>query len=102
MKLLEDNRQTLKSLAAGVIHTTKKSHNKKKHNKKYGTDDNNDNIMEEDGDDDEPNVEESVADILERILAKEEYKDKRARNMDLDDFLQLLADFNEAGIHFAS
>lgn len=100
MKLLEDNRQILKSLAAGVIHTSKKSHKK---NKKNGTDDNNDNddndnVMDEE----DQNVEESVADILERILAKEEYKDKRARNMDLDEFLQLLADFNEAGIHFAS
>jgi phosphoglycolate phosphatase-like HAD superfamily hydrolase len=99
MKLLEDNRQTLKSLAAGVIHTTKTSH-KKKHNKKNGTDNAIDNIMEED--DDDQTLNESVGDILERILAKEEYKDKRARNMDLDDFLQLLADFNEAGIHFAS
>ena len=94
MKLLEDNRQTLKSLAAGVIHTTKKKH--KKINTKNGNDDD-DNVMEEDKDE-----EESVVDILERILSKDEYKDKRARNMDLDDFLQLLADFNEAGIHFAS
>ena len=91
MKLLEDNRQTLKSLAAGILHTTK-SH--KKSNKKNGDD----QAMDED----KEGEDESVADILERILSKEEYKDKRARNMDLDEFLQLLADFNEAGIHFAS
>lgn len=45
---------------------------------------------------------EPVLVCIERILAKEEYKDKRARNLDLDDFLQLLADFHEAGIHFTS
>jgi len=45
---------------------------------------------------------ESVADILERILGQPQYKDKRARNLGLDDFLHLLADFHQAGIHFAA
>lgn len=45
---------------------------------------------------------ESTQDVLERILAKDDYKDKRARNLDLDDFLQLLADFHSEGIHFSS
>ncbi|KAL3925794.1 MAG: hypothetical protein SGILL_000175 [Bacillariaceae sp.] len=45
---------------------------------------------------------ESIQDILERVLAKPEYKDKRARNLDLDDFLQLLADFHSEGIHFSA
>ena len=48
------------------------------------------------------NTDESVQDILERIFAQPQYKDKRARNLDLDDFLQLLADFNQEGIHFTS
>jgi hypothetical protein len=52
--------------------------------------------------DDDEGTEESIQDILERIMAKPEYKDKRARNLDLDDFLQLLADFHSEGIHFAS
>jgi 18S rRNA (adenine1779-N6/adenine1780-N6)-dimethyltransferase len=65
-KLLEQNRQTLKSL---------------------------------DGDMD---TGEKVKDILERLLSQPRYKDKRARNLDLDDFLQLLADFNQEGIHFTS
>lgn len=47
-------------------------------------------------------TDEDVMTSLERILSKPEYKDKRARNLDLDDFLQLLADFHEAGIHFTS
>ena len=47
-------------------------------------------------------TDEDISSILERILSKPEYKDKRARNLDLDDFLQLLADFHEAGIHFTS
>jgi 18S rRNA (adenine1779-N6/adenine1780-N6)-dimethyltransferase len=45
---------------------------------------------------------ESIQDILERVLAKPDYKDKRARNLDLDDFLQLLADFHSEGIHFSA
>jgi 18S rRNA (adenine1779-N6/adenine1780-N6)-dimethyltransferase len=65
-KLLEENRQTLKSL------------------------------------NNEMNTDESVGDILERIFELPQYKDKRARNMNQDEFLQLLADFNEAGIHFSS
>lgn len=47
-------------------------------------------------------TDEDISSSLERILSKPEYKDKRARNLDLDDFLQLLADFHEAGIHFTS
>lgn len=66
LKLLEENRKTLKSLDPS-IDTSK-----------------------------------SVADILESIVAQPEYKDKRARNLDLDDFLNLLADFNMAGIHFSA
>eukprot|EP00934_Nitzschia_sp_Nitz4_P003743 Nitzschia sp. Nitz4//scaffold4_size323378//170836//171971//NITZ4_000665-RA/size323378-snap-gene-0.456-mRNA-1//-1//CDS//3329553414//3733//frame0 len=47
-------------------------------------------------------TDESILSALETILAKPEYKDKRARNLSLDDFLQLLADFHQAGIHFTS
>ena len=66
LKLLEDNRQTLKSL------------------------------------NDEMNTDVRIADVLEDILSKPEYRDKRARNLDLDDFLALLSEFNQAGIHFAT
>lgn len=67
LKLLEQNRQTLKSLE-GQMETS----------------------------------DEKVRDILERIFSQPRYKDKRARNLDLDDFLQLLADFHQEGIHFSS
>jgi 18S rRNA (adenine1779-N6/adenine1780-N6)-dimethyltransferase len=45
---------------------------------------------------------EDVKSLVEKILSKPEYKDKRARNLDLDDFLGLLAAFHEVGIHFTS
>jgi 16S rRNA A1518/A1519 N6-dimethyltransferase RsmA/KsgA/DIM1 with predicted DNA glycosylase/AP lyase activity len=66
MKLLEENRQALKSL---------------------------DNSLKTD---------ETVKSIIERLLSQPKYKDKRARNLDLDDFLELLSDFHEEGIHFTS
>ena len=37
---------------------------------------------------------------IEDILDKEPWKGQRASKMDLDDFLQLLSEFNDAGIHF--
>lgn len=43
----------------------------------------------------------SVKAIVEEILAREEYGDKRAAKMDQNDFLCLLASFNERGIHFS-
>jgi len=67
LKLLEDNRQTLRSL-----------------NEKFVA-----------GDD------KCVADVVEEILARESWKGQRASKMGLDDFLQLLSEFNEAGIHFS-
>mmetsp|Transcript_12333 Transcript_12333/g.29368 ORF Transcript_12333/g.29368 Transcript_12333/m.29368 type:complete len:89 (+) Transcript_12333:1008-1274(+) len=48
------------------------------------------------------NTEEKARDILERILSQPRYKDKRAKNLDLDDFLHLLAEFHREGIHFTS
>ena len=39
--------------------------------------------------------------ILEDILEQEQWKGKRASKLDLDDFLQLLVEFNAAGIHFS-
>jgi len=39
--------------------------------------------------------------IVEEILEKEEWKGQRASKLDLDQFLQLLTDFNEAGVHFS-
>ena len=43
-----------------------------------------------------------VKSIVETILEADQFKDKRAAKMDIDDFLALLAAFNNAGLHFAS
>jgi 18S rRNA (adenine1779-N6/adenine1780-N6)-dimethyltransferase len=42
-----------------------------------------------------------VAEILDEILEQPNWKDRRASKLDLDDFLTLLAQFNQAGIHFS-
>jgi len=39
--------------------------------------------------------------IIEEILQNEPWKDARASKLDLDAFLQLMSEFNEAGIHFS-
>jgi 18S rRNA (adenine1779-N6/adenine1780-N6)-dimethyltransferase len=43
----------------------------------------------------------SIQTVVEEILEREPWKGQRASKMDLDDFLQLLQEFNEAGIHFS-
>ena len=65
LKLLEDNRKTLKALNSQ---------------------------MEMD--------ERPIQEIVEGILDREPWKGQRASKLDIDDFLQLLSEFNEAGIHF--
>lgn len=42
-----------------------------------------------------------MKDKVTEILNVNEFTEKRARTMDIDDFLQLLHDFNSEGIHFA-
>jgi 18S rRNA (adenine1779-N6/adenine1780-N6)-dimethyltransferase len=43
----------------------------------------------------------SIQSIVEGILEQEPWKGQRASKLDLDDFLQLLQEFNQAGIHFS-
>jgi len=43
----------------------------------------------------------SMKGLVEEVLAIEQFKDKRAARMDLDDFLALLSEFNSRGVHFA-
>ena len=45
--------------------------------------------------------EKNAAQIIEEVVAMEQWKDKRASKLDLDDFLALLAEFNKRGVHFA-
>ena len=39
--------------------------------------------------------------IIEEVVPMEQWKNKRASKLDLDDFLALLAEFNKRGVHFA-
>lgn len=42
-----------------------------------------------------------IKQLVESILQEAEASDKRARTMDLDDFMNLLYCFNKHGIHFS-
>lgn len=42
-----------------------------------------------------------VGTVVEEILNKGNWSGQRASKLDLDDFLQLLSEFNDAGIHFS-
>ena len=76
MQLLENNRKTHRALQQG----SKKNKAER---------------MDEDDND-----EKTIKEILEEILTSETWDGRRASKMDQDDFLQLLSEFNEAGIHF--
>lgn len=41
-----------------------------------------------------------VKDIVDKVLDAIDFREKRARTMDIDDFMKLLAEFNANGIHF--
>jgi 18S rRNA (adenine1779-N6/adenine1780-N6)-dimethyltransferase len=43
----------------------------------------------------------SIEEILEQVTTSEKWKGQRASKLTLDDFLELLAEFNQRGIHFA-
>uniref|UniRef100_A0A8B9RGH1 rRNA adenine N(6)-methyltransferase n=1 Tax=Astyanax mexicanus TaxID=7994 RepID=A0A8B9RGH1_ASTMX len=43
----------------------------------------------------------SIAQKIEDVLREAEFNEKRARSMDIDDFMVLLHAFNSAGIHFS-
>lgn len=76
MKMLESNRRTYRSL-----------------NKSNDTN----NAMDEEDSNNEP----SIKQIIEDVTSMEEWKDKRSSKLDLDDFLALLTEFNQRGIHFS-
>jgi len=58
---------------------------------------NNDNTMSTDEEEEVKTSEQ----IIEEVVAMEQWKNKRASKLDLDDFLALLAEFNKRGVHFA-
>lgn len=43
----------------------------------------------------------SIAEKIQSILAETQFSEKRARQMDIDDFIRLLHGFNSEGIHFS-
>jgi 18S rRNA (adenine1779-N6/adenine1780-N6)-dimethyltransferase len=77
LKLLDDNRKTMMALSS-----------------------NRGSSMDVDQDS-ETNNNKPVSEIVEAILEREPWKGQRASKLSIDDFLQLLAEFNEAGIHFS-
>jgi 18S rRNA (adenine1779-N6/adenine1780-N6)-dimethyltransferase len=62
--------------------------NRKTHQALHESDD-----MEEDS--------QSIQEILEEVTGMERWAGQRASKLNLDDFLELLAEFNKRGIHFA-
>ena len=42
----------------------------------------------------------NMKEIVDEILESIKFKEKRARSMDIDDFMKLLHAFNSNGIHF--
>jgi len=42
----------------------------------------------------------NIKTLVEEVLSSIEFKEKRARTMDIDDFMKLLHAFNKSGIHF--
>lgn len=81
LKLLEQNYKTHQSLAMA---------------KKKGADGAEEAVVE-----DTDMQEKSVAELVEEVVTSDKWDGKRASKLDLDDFLELLSDFNERGIHFA-
>mmetsp|Transcript_10934 Transcript_10934/g.30203 ORF Transcript_10934/g.30203 Transcript_10934/m.30203 type:complete len:345 (-) Transcript_10934:332-1366(-) len=84
MKLLEENRQTVKSLDKGdgaMVDAREEDASGGNGSSSKGKSS-------------------AVAAIVERVLSETGFSAQRARNLDLDDFLQLLSAFHEAGIHF--
>jgi 18S rRNA (adenine1779-N6/adenine1780-N6)-dimethyltransferase len=88
VKLLEENRKTALSLQQQQkekLPVGKQPGERRDHNDDGGGD----QIMQT-----------PVQAVVEEILEREAWKGRRAAKLDLDDFLQLLAEFNAAGIHF--
>jgi 18S rRNA (adenine1779-N6/adenine1780-N6)-dimethyltransferase len=104
LHILEENMKTHKSLN-GSLNNNMNANNNNNHTTIAFDDD-----MDEDEGDNDDNDEmdldrtsstQRVKEIVESVLEKEGFADKRAARMDIDDFLCLLAAFNAEGIHFS-
>jgi 18S rRNA (adenine1779-N6/adenine1780-N6)-dimethyltransferase len=93
VKLLEENRKTALSLQQQQQQQQQQQEKlpagKQPGERRDHNDDDGDQIMQT-----------PVQAVVEEILEREAWKGRRAAKLDLDDFLQLLAEFNAAGIHF--
>jgi 18S rRNA (adenine1779-N6/adenine1780-N6)-dimethyltransferase len=106
IRMLEENMNTHEALTKSGKSTSKNNTLPLDTTFHYGEDENDQDMTEPDDDDDNNKKAKSatykkVEKILEEITSREEWDGKRASKMDLDDFLSLLSQFNERGIHFA-
>lgn len=62
---------------------------------------NNNNKKNKNSMDEDTEAEKGADEIIEEVVGMEQWKDKRANKLDLDDFLALLTEFNKRGVHFA-
>ena len=81
LKLLEDNRKTFLALQNASMDQDKEK-----------------KLDDDMGGSVKDNV---IAQIVEEVVSIPKWEGKRASKLDLDDFLDLLAEFNKRGIHFA-
>jgi 18S rRNA (adenine1779-N6/adenine1780-N6)-dimethyltransferase len=105
IRMLEENMNTHEALAKSGKCTSKNNTLPLDNTFHYGEDENDQDMTEPDDDDNNKKAKSAtykkVEQILEEITSREEWDGKRASKMDLDDFLSLLSQFNERGIHFA-
>ena len=87
IKLLDENRKTIQSLNQATTTTTTTTTTTAMDTTTTTTD--------------RPDEQRTVPEIMEDILEQEQWRNQRASKLDLDDFLQLLVEFNSHGIHFS-
>jgi hypothetical protein len=100
LKLLEENRKTIQSLnntgtAMDMTTTTTTASNTTTTTTSHST------IHPNNCNNNTTDDTTTVQEILEDLLEQEQWKNQRASKLDLDDFLQLLVEFNARGIHFS-
>ncbi len=104
IRMLEENMNTHEALAKSGQGTSKNNMLFMDNTFHDGDDEDDQDVAEEDDDNTRKTKSatyKKVEQILEEITSREEWEGKRASKMDLDDFLSLLSQFNERGIHFA-
>lgn len=89
LKLLENNRKTFLALQQSNDLN------------KYNNNNNNKNDAEDQDMEGGKEGQKTIAAIIEEVVSMPKWEGKRASKLDLDDFLDLLAEFNKRGIHFA-